>query len=339
MLQSMSRDVSTTFLPKDSYHVANRKPKPFPMSASNTVNTNGEVKVFGSNTGIMAERPSTGSGVIKDALKKMRGVSISVEYCPAFDDKHMSCLSPIEVELLSQELRKAKVASIWTSNVEAIEYLVKEQNTAKGNFPGPIPIVYQNVSGEQGADGDHIIAAIRNGAAAVALDSKSLNVYRDVMKMDHSGSPVDAICKVENVQDIQAVIESGIECAFLVSGNHSDDEMQQMLNVIPKASLVIASLSSMQPESQEISRAKALAGLTSNSSKISSILIQEACVGDQEDIKYTSFVIESVNKKSSSTFQMTGLTGAANGHFGSDVSGGFRAAKWQRNKDNASTVL
>jgi len=283
-----------------------------------------------------------GGAAIRGALKKMRGISISVEYSPV-KNGDVPKTSPIEIELLSQELRKAKVSSIWTCDSEVIQCFSKEQNSAKGNFPGPVPIVYQHLDGGGEQHGqvhtDTILAAIENGASAIVLDSDLLDVYKTQIDMssDCGGGPVDVICRVENVQHVQMALEAGYDSAFLLSGSQHDEEIRRMLSAIPKSAVVIVSLSSMQPDSQEISRAKILAGLASDSANVASVLIHDACVGDQEDIKYSSFVVENINKKSSSTFQMTGLTGAANGHFGSEVSGGFRAAKWQRNKNDAET--
>lgn len=290
---------------------------------------NGMLQMSLSNELSQRSRPT---GVIQDALQKMRGISVSVEYSP----KDVSKTSPLDIEFLSQELRRSKVSSIWTCDCEVLGYFSKEQNSAKGNFPGPVPIVYQHRCREGGEelgerDIENLDLAIQNGASAIVLDSNLLKFYNDKHFQSLDNCDVDVICKVENLQQVQMALDEGYDSAFLISGSFPDEELQSILSSIPKSSVVIASLSSMQPDSQEISRAKALAGLVvSDSAKVSSVLIHDACVGDQEDVKYCSFVVENINKKSSSTFQMTGLTGAANGHFGSEVSGGFRAAKWQR---------
>ena len=53
-------------------------------------------------------------------------------------------------------------------------------------------------------------------------------------------------------------------------------------------------------------------------------------MGDDEDIKYLQHAIEGINKKSSSSFSMTGLTGSTNGHFG--VASHDGDVKWRRNE-------
>ena len=282
------------------------------------------------------------TGEIKASLKKMRGISVSVEYNPIDTDTDTNKeISPMEMEILSQELRKAKAASIWTSNLNAVELFSKEQTAAKGNFPGPCPIIYK---GEGNGDGDklqvkqNVQAAIEKGATAFVVNVDNINVDLD-LDLDKK---VDIICRVKSAEDVHRALEAGYEYAFLVPGSEADisnQDLQTILGAIPKSAVVVATLPSMQNESAEIARGKELATLVavpteseseSESSKISGILIEDACVGDAEDLKYTAFVVENINKKSSSTFQMTGLTGAANGHFGSELSGGLQSAKWRR---------
>ncbi len=253
------------------------------------------------------------TGLLRESLKKMRGISVSVEY------KSSTSTSSMEMEILSQELRKAKAASIWTSSLDVIEQFAKEQSTAKGNFPGPSPVIYM---------GDDTATAIKKGATAVVLN------VEDIPSIVDNGIDVDVICKASTVEEITQANEAGFQYAFLIPGCEtelSQEDLEKMLASIPKTSIVISTLPSMQADSAEIARGKELATITiPDGAKINGLLIQGACVGDGEDLKYTSFVVENINKKSSSTFSMTGLTGSANGHFGSDLSGGLKKAKWQR---------
>lgn len=256
------------------------------------------------------------TGLVRESLKKMRGISISVGFNPSVD----ASTSSMDMEILSQELRKAKAASIWTSSLDAVQEFSKEQSTAKGNFPGPCSVIYT---------GDETVAAIEKGATSVVVEAGSIakNAETD------NNYEVDLVCKANNLSEINQAVGAGFDYAFLIPGSESDlssDDLVEMLNAIPKSSVVVASLESMQNDSEEIARAKELASITSDSAKISGILIEDACVGDTEDLKYTAFVVENINKKSSSTFKMTGLTGAANGHFGSELSGGLQTAKWRR---------
>jgi len=247
----------------------------------------------------------------------------------------------MEMEILSQGLRTSKAASIWTSDMDAIQQFAKEQDSAKGNFPGPIPIVYYNAADDYGIDNnndnnnDNIQTALERGATAIVVDCDNLEQLLNA----NVHVEADIICKVNNVQQIQHAIDKGYEYAFLIAGSgaESDAQLQLLLNAIPKSAIVICSLPCMQAGSHEIVRAKELAAMSMpnansnvDAAKIAAIVIQNACVGDAEDLKYTAFVVEGINKKSSKNFQMTGLTGTANGHFGSESSGGLASAKWKR---------
>jgi hypothetical protein len=250
--------------------------------------------------------------IIRTALKKMRGVSVSVE----FNSKYPK--TDAEIEMLSQELRKAKVAAIFSPNVEYLSQMVKEQEDAKGNFPGPCPIIF-NGDCDEGV----INSVIDKGVNGIVCKP---GCYRK------DENHVQIITEVHSAQDIQTAIETGCDDIFLIiASGKSGDEIQSLMSEMPKESLVIASLDAMQSNSNELCQGKELGSIVAdNGSKISALLIHGACIGDSEDLKYAQFIVENINKKSSSTFKMTGLTGSSNGHFGSNESGGTASAKWKR---------
>lgn len=261
--------------------------------------------------------------IIRTALKKMRGVSVSVEF-KSKDQKSYS-----DIEILSQELRKAKVSAIFVSNFEYLDQMVKEQKDAKGNFPGPCPIIFNGDCSDEGI----LCHVIDQGVNGIVCKPGH---YRN------NESRVQVITEIYSVQDIQNAMDIGCSDIFLIHASGKiNEEIQSLLNEIPKESLVIASLDAMQANSNELSQGKELASIGSdNGAKISALLIQGACVGDAEDLKYAQFVVENINKKSSSTFKMTGLTGSSNGHFGSNESGGIASAKWKRvEHERAKSVI
>ena len=98
----------------------------------------------------------TAEGLLRAALVSPgKAVSVSIEYSGAAD----------AIDDLSQELRKAKAAAIWCDDVDAVRCFATEQATAKGDFPGPLPVVYT------GADRQNAMDA---GAAAVVADAAVL---------------------------------------------------------------------------------------------------------------------------------------------------------------------
>ena len=249
--------------------------------------------------------------ITKTALKKMRGVSISVEYVPN------SPLSSMDFEILSQGLRKFKVGSIWTTDLEAVTQFSKEQEAARGNFPGPCPIIYNGLSTGE---------AVKKGASAIVLNANSVETGDIEFSLG-----VDVIYSVNTVDEVRKVVDLDKGTGFLIPAELDNDTIKDILTIIPKNSLVIAFLSAMQSDSTEVLRGRELSSIKSDESGsgIDALLFQKACVGDAEDLKYTNFVVESVTKKSSSQFKMTGLTGSTNGHFGTS-SDSPENAKWRR---------
>ncbi|GFH55398.1 hypothetical protein CTEN210_11874 [Chaetoceros tenuissimus] len=288
-------------------------PSSRPLISSRNVLTSISEAAVVSKTALQMSTTTKGNNnsSIQTALQKMRGVSISVELNPS------SSLTNMELEILSQELRKAKANAIFIKDVSVLKEVGKEQELAKGNFPGPVPCVFM---GEK----DDYNLAVENGASSIVVSVKDL----DAAIVDIA---VDVIVAVDTLDNVKAALDMGYDYSFLLSA--IDEELvNSILDVVPKSCTVIASLDAMQKDSAEIVQAKELATLKSveTNAKVSGILMNDACVGDSEDLKYTSFIVEGVSKKSSSTFAMTGLTGAANGHFGSEISGGNAKAKWRR---------
>mmetsp|Transcript_30449 Transcript_30449/g.35472 ORF Transcript_30449/g.35472 Transcript_30449/m.35472 type:complete len:322 (-) Transcript_30449:82-1047(-) len=299
---------SLAFQPVSKHHDVTVKPKSVVTMFSSALSVT-------NNQGIGS---GEANGKIKEALKKMRGITVSISYKNnnPENDKEMSSM---DMEILSQGIRRAKSVSIWTDDLDAMYEFAKEQESAKGSFPGPCPIIYNG-------DVSNIEMAIEKGASGVLVNS-------EYILNSSSSLGIDVICNVKSIEDIRNVLEVGYNYAFYLPGSLSDDDFANMLTVIPKESLVITSFEAMQKNSYEITRAKELVTLVSAESgtKVHTVVIQDACVGDEEDLKYTSFVVDSMTKKASSSFSMTGLTGSTNGHFGTmSDNASIEKAKWKR---------
>jgi hypothetical protein len=173
--------------------------------------------------------------------------------------------------------------------------------------------------------------AVDDGADLVVLNYDASTSGDDYAALRNVG----VIWKVSEASQIQSIMENEMGNIFLLSndflfddGQNNDnidiDKLQQHLSSIPESAVLIAQLPSMLPQNKELTMGKSLA----STGRISSLLLKECCVDDEEDIKYAQFVIDGISKKSSSTFSMTGLTGSTNGHFG--VSSHVGEVKWRR---------
>ena len=258
--------------------------------------------------------------VIKQALKRPRGASIGVQYSPT------TTLSDGDLSIFSMQLRKAsKSSAIYTCDQESLSKIVNEQESSRGDFPGPVPVIYY------GTDAEKLDSNVVESASAVVEYGTD---YTDLGSSLQTG----IIWKVNSIEQLQDLIDmddsNNAGGVFLLSRDmlpstvDDDDEMlKDALSQLPKPIVTIAELPTMLPQNYEVTLGKYYA----NTLGISSLLLTNACVGDEEDISYTTHVIEGINKKSSSSFSMTGLTGSTNGHFG--VSSHSGEVKWRRRTD------
>ena len=220
------------------------------------------------------------NALIAAALKKAsKTLAVAVGY------NGPSHASESDLSTLSMQVRKINAAALVTSDLEAASVFVKEQATAQGNFPGPCPVNYS---------GDDVEGAIKAGVDAIIAQAST------------SVEGIGVIRKVSSRDEVEGNPDG---TAYLVDAGV--DNLIDILSVIPTGSVIIASVKSMQNDNAELQQGKELRALG-----ITSVLLDEACVGDGEDVEYTSFAINGLTKKRSSTFNMSGLTGSTNGHFG-----------------------
>lgn len=148
-------------------------------------------------------------------------------------------VSESSLELLSMQLRKANVAALWTSDVDAVGTLVEEQATAKGDFPGPCPVVFSG-------DAAQAEAAIAAGAAAVVLGADQLGCA--------AADATEVVWAAESEDDIRSLVAAGRDAgAFLVGGS------ADALAALPDGALAIGAVDAMQPEGAEVDAGRALA--------------------------------------------------------------------------------
>lgn len=225
--------------------------------------------------------------VLRSLLKKPRKVlTVGVEYSPQQSDD-LAEEDRGSLDVLSMKLRQqAKVSFIVCSDILAIKLLIAEQEAAKGNFPGPIPIVCEGESTHLSMMWEDLSDA---GASAVAVDAGLTDAISVADSASSNG--LEIIWKVSTVKEAEQVLEATDEQAdiFLLDIHAGDDPEEtlipKIIEVLPKSSLPIAVLHNhMQEDGAEIEMGKEF-----KSMGCGSILIRKACVGDKEDIDYASF--------------------------------------------------
>lgn len=218
--------------------------------------------------------------------------------------------------------QQAKVSFVVCSDLPTIKQFSTEQETAKGNFPGPIPIVYH------GDLSSSLTDVSEAGAAAVVIDTGSPEALSFAESASSTG--VETIWKVSSVEQAQKVLESTNDSADVFMLDIPLDEadgatlIPQIIEILPKSSMSIAVLQDpMQEDGAEIETGKGF-----KSMGCASVFVKKACVGDKEDIDYASFVVSGLTSKASKEFKFSGLTGSTNGHFGGIQSNS--SVKWER---------
>ena len=205
-------------------------------------------------------------GPVAKALWKPTGATtVSVEYIRADGSDQ----SELELDVNSMQLRKLKAAAIWTSDLEALAGFAKEQRKAKGNFPGPCPVIWSGDSAEAEA-------AAASGASAVVLRASDLTHADTIGKLG-----LEVIWSVATEQEIESVVAAGLGSAFLVEG-------PELVPALPKDAVKVAAVPSMLEDNAEITMGRDLAA-----AGCKALLLREACVGDAEDVPYTGCNLQS----------------------------------------------
>lgn len=246
------------------------------------------------------------------ALKKPTGaLTVSIE----FDRQEHSGSTATENDLivLSMQLRKSKAATLWTPSLEDLALMSKEQKAAKGNFPGPCPVVYYPPCSSP--DAAQIESAASAGADAVVLRaSPDLLELRGAVE----GQAMEVIWDARSAEEMRAVVDAGVAAPiFLVPG--ADVAEAGLLAALPAGAVGVASVDRGNDEIV-LGRNLAKAG-------IKSVLVRQACDGDESvDLRYARYAIESLTSKANPDFQITGIgtsKGSADGRrsFGADSSG------------------
>ena len=233
---------------------------------------------------------------------KTLGVVLEVS-TPKSTDNYLSTLS--------MQLRKGKASALITSNAAVAAVLAQEQATSTGSFPGPCPVIYTGSTVE-----------IPAGVTAIVVDAQTDD-------MPSTNDDVDVLRRVTSLEDLAALSGKGQNAALWIDSNDPTAILQQLSSDWAPL-LVVVAVPSMQANNAEIHTPKEW---SKRFPLMNAVAIQNACVGDAEDLEYASFLVDGLTKKKSSTFNMSGLTGSTNGHFGGVASS--RPVTWKRQNRQA----
>jgi len=248
---------------------------------------------------------------LKRALDKKVGVAVALEVAAGAEDtlvnegedRRTATLTAHEsLTKLSGELRGGRegqlASALFADDVEAVSVLATEQASAKGDFPGPCPVVYCG-------DPEHAQAAVAAGAAGVVMPVDALDSAKEICRE----GAAEIVWDVSSAEQVDTIVanEGAPEDCFLLEAH----DFEALVGALPSGAVALSRLRAMQPDDGEIElgRSLMLAGCKS-------ILVERACVGDAEDLPYARYAVKALTSKRSSAFAIDGHTGAVNGHFG-----------------------
>ena len=255
---------------------------------------------------------------ISKAFKKPTGaLTVSVE----FDRKDSSKYSENDLTVLSMQLRKAKAAAVWTASLEDLAVLAAEQQSAKGNFPGPCPVIYYPHLGSPSEE--QVEKAAETGACAVAVRWGAMDA---ALKTESCG--LEVIWDVRSVEEIKQAAESGKGLNFLMNGG--DAAEGGLMDALPNGAVAV---STVDCNNNEI-----VAGRDLARAGCKSLLVRQACVGDHSwDLRYAQFAIEGLISKANPNFQINDIGTSSKGS-GGDPRQSYGADASGRAMQNAASV-
>ncbi len=224
---------------------------------------------------------------------------VALEYAPA----HGASADTHAIRYLSMQLRKNYVDELYTANLDALRELASEQRSAKGDFPSPVPIIFtghpERAAAALDAGADYAVLPAASRADADALDAK-----RIIWSIGSS----DELRELDVAEGARLLLRDGI----------------QTPDALPPKARATGVVDAMQADGSEIAQGRQLA------QTCETILVRNACVGDDEDLVYAKYAQTALTSKQSSTFKIGGMTGSTNGHFGTGVSSAATSPEWNR---------
>ena len=124
------------------------------------------------------------TGELKTVLKKPSKTLSSIFEVDA------PTLNSGDLAVRSMQLRKANASAIYCQDLKVTAELVKEQSSAMGNFPGPLPIIY---------DGESSIEEV------LAAGASAFVVRGDVTGVSHFEN---VIYRVASADDVNSIVSS-----------------------------------------------------------------------------------------------------------------------------------
>jgi len=264
--------------------------------------------------------PKAAKKVLK-ALKKNSGaVMVATEFSRA-ESEPREGEHAVDFRTFSHSLRRNKAAALLVdcthqTGLADLEAFVTEQATAKGNFPGPVPVIRSgsvtevaHVAEAKAAGADGVMVDMTADDAPLLLAASSalgIEAVAVVANEDHVAAAAGAGCKLIcashalEPDDAAALLNDlGAECASLAlidaRLDGGPDGLQAIFDKIKEEKLD----ESEAPKLKVVTR-----GLALREAKCNGLLLSAACsaADDKSEVGFHNFLLESLQSKKSTTF-------------------------------------
>ena len=150
--------------------------------------------------GQLAATVAVATGTIRTAavraLRKPRGLSVSFEVSLTGSNEDM--------KETSKALRDLNAATLFTPDLSTLEVLVSEQESARGDFPGPCPVLFNG-------DASLARAALSAGASAVVVPATDF-ASESIAELGAER----VLWRVANAKEARSLLETRDADAFIV---------------------------------------------------------------------------------------------------------------------------
>ncbi|EKX38772.1 hypothetical protein GUITHDRAFT_143966 [Guillardia theta CCMP2712] len=202
----------------------------------------------------------------------------------------MECCTGVE------GLRDGQCCAIWIDlqpegrDLECLEAFGKEQQTAAGEFPGPVCVIRGGVSSLK-----EIAEAKAAGAGAVAFAAGDLS-EEEAGKLSRYAQVLDMEAVAIVSQEDDAKIAAACNCEVVIAEAYDAESAQQILKSLPESQVRIARVNYRRETEEDcFELTKQL-----HSSGYTGVIVSGVCNGVPEDLEQALYVIGQMTSKRSS---------------------------------------
>ena len=240
------------------------------------------------------------AGKLERAIKKKSGAFASlIEFCVEEGSKQ-------DVEDVSRACRMGKAAAIVLDvgvalagrDRETTLQVIAEQARAKGNFPGPCPLVIRHCAL---VDPLQVAEVHALGASALMLPSAALSADGAALLSAAAALGLEVVVEVDDEGALAAAREAGARI-MCVRGVGSLEEALALRKKIPAECAALVAVPAQQDNEDELSDVGEAKG-----AGFDGVVLMEAVIEAENDLEYCICILPAIQSKKSSTFAFAAI--------------------------------